>query len=67
MWDPIVSSLKVFSFNFDYNLMFPNNPYETCTLVGLVLFLLLYLVFCAPRGIFEFRSCILPCFSKNRT
>jgi hypothetical protein len=31
MWDPIVSSLKVFSFNFDYNLMFPNNPYETCT------------------------------------
>lgn len=36
-------------------------------LVGLVLFLLLYLVFCAPRGIFEFRSCILPCFSKNRT
>ena len=27
-------------------------------LVGLVLFLLLYLVFCAPRGIFEFRSCI---------
>ncbi len=34
MWDPIVSSLKVFSFSFDYNLMFPNNPYETCTLRG---------------------------------
>ena len=36
-------------------------------LVGLVLFLLLYLVFYALRGIFEFKSCILTCFSKNRT
>ena len=36
-------------------------------LVGLVLFLLLYLVFCTPCGIFEFRSCILTWFSKNRT
>ena len=30
-------------------------------------FLLLYLVVCAPCGIFEFRSCILTYFSKNRT
>ena len=30
-------------------------------------FLLPYLVVCALRGIFEFRSCILTCFSKNRT
>ena len=37
------------------------------TLHYLVLFLLPYLVVCALRGIFEFRSCILTCFSKNRT
>ena len=30
-------------------------------------FLLLYLVFYALRGIFEFKSCILTCFLKNRT
>ena len=30
-------------------------------------FLLLYLEFCALRGIFEFKSCISTCFSKNRT
>ena len=36
-------------------------------LVGLVLFVLLYLVVRALRGIFEFRSCILTCFLKNRT
>ena len=36
-------------------------------LVGLVLFLLLYLVVYALCGIFEFRSCSLTYFSKNRT
>ena len=30
-------------------------------------FLLLNSVFCALCGIFEFESCILTCFSKNRT
>lgn len=34
---------------------------------GSCAFLLPYLVVCAPCGIFEFRSCILTYFSKNRT
>ena len=29
--------------------------------------MLLYLVFCILLGIFEFKSCILTCFLKNRT
>ena len=43
------------------------NTQKAQDLVGLVLFLLLYLVVYALRGIFEFRSCILTYFSKNRT
>ena len=36
-------------------------------LVGLVLFCCLYIVLSEWREIFEFRNCILTCFSKNRT
>ena len=36
-------------------------------LVGLVLFCCLYIVLSEWSEIFEFRSCILTCFSKNRT
>ena len=55
MWDPIVSSLKVFSFNFDYNLMFPNNPYETCTfLAPVVLYSVVYL-FTQADALYRYR------------
>ena len=43
------------------------NTQKAQDFVGLVLFLLLYFVIRALRGIFEFRRCILTYFSKNRT